>query len=202
MKKNTEDYFSFIEDDNTKNLLTRDLQETHECIRKGLNKASLVMIGSLIECTLYFHISSKDELKSQIPGFDKRDIKLFDLLKWARDFKIIDETLYKLADPIREYRNMIHPRVQERLQIELSDQLVQIGYNTFLEITRRLNKHHNHLKNTEVKSIIIRKIKDIHGRNATDADFQVYIPILDKYGSHKGALLIEKSLISSKMGTK
>lgn len=199
MRKNTEKYFDFIEDQKIKNQLSQDLNEMHECMRKSLNKASMVMIGSLIECVLYYHIANTEEIKSKIPGFEKREIKLYDLLKWAREFGVISDGLYKLSDPIRDYRNMIHPRVQERTQADLSEQLVQIGYNVFLEIIRNLNQHHGALKDGRAKSIISKKVKDFCDRSANASDFQVYIPVLEKYGLIKGSLIIERSLQSSRV---
>lgn len=195
MSKIAEELFRFIDKSDTKAQLEADLDELHKCMEMGLWKVSMVLTGSLIEAVLYHHINITPTLRDQIQNFDKRnDVALANLLVWARQFNVIDEGLFKLAEPIRDYRNLIHPRVQERLKIEISSSLVQIGYNVFLEIVRRINKSHEASISQEAKSIVSRVITDVQGRSANEADFRIYAPIVEKYGPSIGAKIIERSL--------
>ena len=138
MNESSEDLFGFAETE-VRQLLSRDLDDLHICMKSSANKSAMVMIGSLIESVLYYHIESVDEIKKKIENFEKRNVHLSDLLTWAKQFGIIDDGLYKLADPIRDYRNLIHPRVQIRLGVQVSENLIQIGYNVLLEIIRSVN---------------------------------------------------------------
>ena len=185
--------FEFVKKPELRKQLTQDMDELHACMRHNLRKPSLVLIGSLIECVLYHHIESVDAIKNSIKRFELRDVGLADLLQWSRTHGIIDENLFRLAEPIREYRNLIHPRVQMRTKTALSDNLVQIGYNILLEVIVRVNSHSNAL-NSQSSEALVSKIVKSCGRSATKADFHVYVPIVKKYGSTRGSLLIKRSL--------
>jgi hypothetical protein len=140
MSENENDLFKFMTKPEVKAQLTNDLDELHRCMKEGALKASAVLIGGLIECILYYHIESVDDIKNAIPRFDQREIGLSDLLQWARQYGIIDDNLFRLSEPIRDYRNLIHPRVQIRTKTLLSENLIQIGYNVLLEIIHSVNK--------------------------------------------------------------
>lgn len=190
----TEELLQFVSEDVVKAQLKKDFDELHVCMDQGLCKSSIVLIGSLIECSLYHYIEKSDEIRNDIPNFDKRRIGLNDLLQWARKYQIIDENLFRLSEPIRDYRNLIHPRVQTRLGVELSDRLVQIAYNVLLEIINSVNNHQNETNEMEIEKIVEEVIFEELGRPPTQADYFVYNPILEKYGFQRGKLIIKRSL--------
>src|SRR5690349_9845434 len=136
MNGSSRELFSFAESEEVRQQLSRDLDDLHISMKSNANKSAMVMIGSLIESVLYHHIACLEGINKKIENFDKRNVHLSDLLSWAKQLGIIDDSLYKLADPIRDYRNLIHPRVQIRLGVQVSEALVQIGYNVLLEIIR------------------------------------------------------------------
>lgn len=189
-----DELFNFVTKRDVRQQLTNDLNELHDCMNIGVNKASAVLIGSLIECVLYYHIQAIDSIKTSIPGFEKREMALSDLLQVARKHNIIDEGLFRLSEPIREYRNLIHPRVQLRTNVQLSENLIQIAYNVLHEIIRSVNLHRDLLESTNRQAIVKRNVADICRRAATKADYQVYVPILEKYGNSRGTLLLQRTL--------
>jgi len=197
MNKNVNDLFRFITKPEVKAQLQNDLDELHVCMKQGALKASVVLIGGLVECVLYYHIESVDDIKNAIPRFDQREIGLSDLLQWARQYGIIDESLFRLSEPIRDYRNLIHPRVQIRTKTLLSENLVQIGYNVLLEIIHNVNKHHTLVSGQKADAIVSKKVKEICNRPPTKADIQIYTPILEKYGFQRGELILERTLLAS-----
>src|SRR5262245_49605731 len=109
MSKIGDELFHFTNKPEVKRQIQTDLDELHSCMEAKLWKASLILIGSLIECVLYYHIESVDGIRTSIPKFEVRNVGLSDLLQWAREHKIIDESLFRLSEPIRDYRNLIHP---------------------------------------------------------------------------------------------
>ena len=193
-----DELLEFITKPDVKKQLTEDFGELHSCMKQGLLKASVVLIGGLIECVLYYHIESVDVIRNSIPRFDQRDVGLSDLLQWARQYDVIDNNLFRLSEPIRDYRNLIHPRVQVRTKTQLSENLVQIGYNVLLEVIRSVNRHHGVIQNQKAESIISRKVNEICSRPATKADYYIYVPILEKYSYARGGLIIERSLRAGK----
>jgi hypothetical protein len=194
MNETSQDLFGFAESEEARQQLSHDLDDLHVCMKSNANKPAMVMIGSLIESVLYYHIESIEAIKKKIGNFEKRNVHLSDLLGWAKQFGIIDDGLYKLADPIRDYRNLIHPRVQIRLGVQVSEALVQIGYNVLLEIIRSVNKHANSLNSQKADKVIAKIMQEICTREPNDADTKIYSPILEKYGFERGRLIIEKSL--------
>jgi hypothetical protein len=175
-----DELFQFASDAEVKAQLQADLVELHVCMESKQWKASIIIIGSLIEAVLYYYIERTPAIRESIPGYDKRPIGLNDLLQWSRQYGVIDNNLFRLAEPIREYRNLIHPRVQDRLKIEVSENLVQIGYNVFHEIVRRTNAHHRTLSDASAETIVTEIVQSICNRAPTRADLQVYVPLLEK----------------------
>ena len=92
--------FMFATDPEVKRQLQTDLNELHGCMEQERWKAAVILIGSLIEAVLYYHINNVDAIRNAIPGYEHRNITLNDLLVWARDFNIIDANLFRLAEPI------------------------------------------------------------------------------------------------------
>lgn len=195
MSKLAEEIFRFVSDVDAKRLLLSDLDELHKCMEGQMWKASMVLSGSLIEAVLYHYINNTDTIRTQIQNFDKsNDVALNNLLVWAKQFNVIDENLFRLSEPIRDYRNLVHPRVQERLKVQVSSSLVQIGYNVFLEIVRNINKTYEASVSQEARVIVNQIVNEVRKSPATEADVQVYAPIIEKYGVAIGSKIVERSL--------
>lgn len=190
-----ENLLSFIERPDVREQMQKDVVELHGCMEHRYWKAAIVLIGSLIETGLYYHIDSTPSIQNKIPNFHQRnDIGLAKLLEWAKEHKVIDETLFRLTDPIRDYRNLIHPKVQERLKVDLSETIVQIGYNVLLEVLRNINEHHRAARSEQLEVVVTEIVQTILSRTRSEADLMIYSPILEKYGIPLGSKIIERSL--------
>lgn len=198
MSRTNDELFDFISDSETKERLASDLKELHECMENELWKAAVVLIGAMIEALLYHYISQVPSIRDSIERYEHRNIGLNYLLQWSREHDIIDENLFRLSEPIRDYRNLIHPRVQERLEVEPNQNLAEIGYNVFLEIARSANDHHSTTKSKRAESLVEKTVKEIDKRKAEKSDIQVYKPIIEKYGRERGRLIIERSTKQSR----
>lgn len=200
MSKVAEELLRFVGNSEVERQLESDLDELHKCIDRELWKAAIVLIGSLIEAVLYHHINNTPALREQIDSFDKRnDVTLSRLLVWSRKLGVIDEELYRLSEPIRDYRNLIHPRVQERLQVEMSENLVRIGYNLLLEIIRRIHKSHEAHTSEAAKNIVEQIIQEVRGNSADEADLKIYTPIIERYGESIGSKIVKRSVSAGKL---
>jgi hypothetical protein len=184
----------FIKESEVEKQIKSDFAELHKCMGHESWKASIVLIGSLIESVLYNYINNTDSVKSNIPQFSQRNATLNDFLQWARQHNIIDENLFRLSEPIRDYRNTIHPKVQQRLGTEISRHLVEIGYNILLEIIRSINKHFVALESQKIENKVKQLVEYICNRSPHKAEYVIYIPILEKYGITRGSKIIERSL--------
>jgi len=194
MGRVTEELFRFVSKPEVRAQLEADLDELHGCMEARRWKASIVIVGSLIEAVLYYHLEQTDSIRCSIPRFPQRHVGLSDLLQWARKYNVIDNNLFRLSEPIRDYRNLIHPRVQQRAGTQVTENLVQIGYNVLLEIVRSVNEHHHLLSSENARSVVTMIVQEVCKRTPTEADFRVYIPILEKYGGSRGSKIIRRSL--------
>ena len=197
MSQLAEEMLRFIPDAYVKSQLVLDIDELHSCMEDELWKSSMILIGSSIEAVLYHHISQTAVLRDNISNFEKRnDVALANLLMWSKQYGVIDEQLYKLSEPIREYRNLIHARVQERLKTEMSGHLVQIGYNLLLEIVRKINQSYEKNFSATARTKVDELVKRVRGKSADASDFLVYCPIIERYGVDVGSVIVERNLIN------
>lgn len=194
MNNETDEYLRSLSRLDAKDQIASDLGELELCMKWHAWRAAAVLIGSLIESVLYYHIEETDCIRDTIPDFDKRNIGLSDLLQWAREHGVIDESLFRLSEPIRDYRNLIHPRVQARLKVQLSQSLVTIGHNVLLEVIRNVVAHRELIRSQRAESIVEKVIRERCGREPTKADYLVYTPILHKYGFSCGETIIARSV--------
>ena len=196
MSKISIQIFDFITSKEIQTQLSSDLDELHKSMNNESWKSSMVLIGSILETILYDFINNSETLKNQIKNFEKRDdVALSNLLSWSRKFQVIDENLYRLSEPIRDYRNLIHPRVQERLKTQLSENLVQIGYNILFEIIRSVKKSYESHLDEKSKKILIEIFNNKRQIEPKEVDYKIYLPILEKYGLELGKKIIERSFI-------
>lgn len=182
--------FDHISNQKVRERSSQDFAELKKCIRSKTWKAAILLAGSLIESVLYDAISSSfpNELSNE------NNITLFNLLRWAKSCGIINEGVFRFADQIRNYRNLIHPNVYLRDDMEVSENVTTISFNVLLEIIRLTKKHNKESQEKNTKNVIMRIIKDNLSRKPSDSDFMIYTPILDKYGLEKGKKIIERSI--------
>ena len=186
-----EGLFKFISDEQLRKQCTQDLEEFLSCYNAKAYKASIVLIGSLIEAVLYYYLNHNEDIKSCIDGFEKRELKLKDLLFFAKQHDVIGEELYKLADQIRDFRNFIHPKVALRTKTEITNNTVQIGYSVLLEIVRVINSRLKRDKQNNAVEVITNIVSSTLGRLPTAAELFLYSPILAKYGKKGEAVIVE-----------
>lgn len=103
--------FNFITHPDLRASLEADYQELTKCYEAGAWKATQVLAGSIIE-TLLTDALIADGVKTEKQGFD---LNLGQAVSHAKKNSIISERTEKMCDLIREYRNLIHPGVVQRL---------------------------------------------------------------------------------------
>jgi len=188
------DLLDYISDEKIRKQCKNDYKELSICLRYKANKASIVLIGSLMEAILYEYITSNAGIRKQIPNFEKRKLTLNDLLQYARKFGILEEDLFRLSEPIRDYRNYIHPNVYTRKELDINENIVQIGISVFLELVGRIKNRVVNESDVQAKRLVRKIVKKQFSREATKSDIFVYLPIIKKYGEEKGSKIITESI--------
>ena len=185
---------SFFNDEKIINMLSKDIEELHQAMESKMNKASLVLIGSILESCLYYFISTNDALKLAITNFDKRELGLNDILQLARKHKLISEDLFRLTEPIRDLRNTIHPKVQEKFEGSINENMVQVAYNVLNQIIFKIKAQSAYFQEQNTKAIIEDLIRTRFNDEPDEIDYFIYVPILKKYGRKIGRIIINKSI--------
>jgi hypothetical protein len=192
----SQEMFSYIKDDVIRENCTSDFSELESCIFNNSNKAAVVIAGGLIEAILFYEIYSKDEYRSQIPNFDKRDLTLSFLIQQAKKFGIINDNIIKLTDQIRDYRNAIHPNVYVRRELEINKNIALIAYNLLLEILNIITKH-NATPISNYESDVWDIVNKHFGRPPSKSEIFIFKNIISKYGINKGEKIVVRSIKES-----
>jgi hypothetical protein len=112
----------FISDEQLRSLVERDKRELDNCLKNNLCKSTLLLAGSIIEAILVDFF-----LAFPRPGSSPERIlgaNLANLIDWAEQDGLITVRTKELSTVIRNYRNLIHPgreyRLQERVDIHVA----------------------------------------------------------------------------------
>ena len=119
--------FSFIANPQLRSIIERDYQEIPRCLAAEAYKAATVMCGSVMEALLLDALLADGPKAKQsaealtdkggkVPkDFGKWSLRL--MIAVAQDLQILPAAILGMSDPIREYRNLIHPAVEMRKKI-------------------------------------------------------------------------------------
>jgi len=102
--------------------LNKDLREARTCFNNRAYKATMVLCGSVIEQALLDRLSldssaSKNAYRTLFGVSRVRQINRWSLKRMllvGQNINLINPEIYRLADQLRDYRNLIHPAVSRR----------------------------------------------------------------------------------------
>lgn len=127
-----------IKDDNMRDIIQRDVWECALAIVFGQNKAATILSGSIIESLLILKLKEKgiekydiSEIKkgSTASNFPIEKMGLNELLYVADKNKTIDKNNYHLGHYIRDYRNIVHPAKELKMNENLNHETVITMWN-------------------------------------------------------------------------
>ncbi|GAF83747.1 unnamed protein product, partial [marine sediment metagenome] len=106
-------------------------------------KASLVLSGSIIETLLLYKITDKGIKKYKLPNMNKNkqviNMGLSELLEVAKTEDLIESQTYHISHFIRNYRNLIHPGVEQRKKaIEASKRNALRAWEFLIDIIKEI----------------------------------------------------------------
>ena len=131
----------FLENKELKHLIIEDYSEAIRSLQSGNYKATILICGSIAEAILTAVIE-----KENILGISKNrlyKLVLNDLINTAREFDLIeDKNIFSLIEPLRNYRNMIHPGVQLRKSVSADLPKAKIALESINLLINDLNKTH------------------------------------------------------------
>jgi len=129
----------FIDDRELRELVIVDYEEARRSLAARNYKSVILLCGSIIEALLADALAQANK-----PGLTRAKLLnygLADLIREAEQQEIInDKVLIMHLEPIRHYRNMIHPGVQVRKSIEPDRSRAQIAMETANLLIKELKR--------------------------------------------------------------
>jgi hypothetical protein len=99
-KKSFGKKINFVKDGFKRKVIYRDIQQAFVLARAGFNKPAVVLAGGVIEELLRLYLNYK--------GLAPPNNKLDSYIKACEDNGLLKEAISKLADCVREFRNIVH----------------------------------------------------------------------------------------------
>jgi hypothetical protein len=128
---------AFIDDGAFRELLRRDISGARRALSEGHWKMATVLCGSIVEALLLW---TTLRAESKTPGsvtqaaaratianapkkiIDQPDrMRLFDLIQVTLELGVLRDSSARVADGIRDFRNLIHPAVVQRSSMECGE---------------------------------------------------------------------------------
>lgn len=131
---------TFLDNEDLERLIIEDYGEARRSLQCKNYKATILLCGSIVEAILTAAIA-----KAKIPGITSEKLyevyNLHKLIELAKNESIItDSNIFSFIDPLRNYRNTIHPGVQVRKSVSLDLSKARIAIETIKLLIKELNK--------------------------------------------------------------
>ena len=105
--------FGFIQDEKLRIIIERDYQEAQRALMVKCWKSVIILSGSAFETVLLdLLLNHESEAKAAQARPNKPDLRswdLSDLIKVTVELELVPPMVETLADPVRQYRNLVHP---------------------------------------------------------------------------------------------
>jgi hypothetical protein len=130
--------FSFIHNDDLRELLESDWKEVQAVYAVKAWKSCLILCGSILEGVL-FDILSRDEKRSLTayaalgagrPAKSVSDLNLASLVDVANELKILQPGAFHLSHALRHSRNLVHPEKLLREKVEVTEEDAHISVSS------------------------------------------------------------------------
>ncbi len=147
--------FANVANDELRLILTRDLEEAHDSLAKGLYKSCMVLCGSILEAALYEILRrnptwtmSQRGVPGKPGGGGPKNINstakedgwmLGDLIRFCGETSILEKTdIDHLNRALRDPRDLIHPMAELRNQTTVSPDQAALSYHALRVVLDRL----------------------------------------------------------------
>lgn len=152
------DKFSFIFDDEFREIFIADYIEMNSCAEAKAWKSVMIMSGSIIEALLIDSL-----VNSNIKEYPKSKLLKIDLNKaitLCSENGILSDKAKNLSDVVRNYRNLIHPGKVIRMQENPSEQDATIAKSLVDIILRELSAAKEKTYGYTAEQILMKVVND------------------------------------------
>jgi hypothetical protein len=143
---------SLLESPELRHTLERDLREAVMSLATQSYKSALILCGSIVEATLMDRLLTRQV--SALQSYERLQIKvgktvrakdknikewsLNTLLDVAHEENIISTNLYHWGHGIRGFRNLVHPAVEQRKEMEVSRENAEVAWSVVKRLLKEL----------------------------------------------------------------
>lgn len=135
--------FAYVTDAALRELLQRDYQEIQRAFVSNCHKSVIILCGGAIEAILLSALSADSaRALSSASAPAERDLTRWDLstlIAVASDITLITPGVQKLSDPVREYRNLVHPGYELRKRLAFGQEEARIAIEVLHIVDRDLS---------------------------------------------------------------
>jgi hypothetical protein len=135
--------FHYVTDEGLREILQRDYQEIQRSFITRSFKSTIILSGGAMEALLLDALGKRksDALaaKARSKGDDLSRWDLSALIAVALELEIVSVGVERLATPLREYRNLIHPGNELRNQLKFGKEEAQIAMEVLHIVDRDLS---------------------------------------------------------------
>jgi len=138
-----ERHFAFVSDSALRKIIERDYVEIQKAFISQCWKSVIILCGGAIEAILLdLLVSDETAAKAAKSAPKNPDITrwdLADLIKVAVELTLVSESVEKLSNPIREYRNLVHPGNELRNKLRFGAEEARIAFEVLNIVHRDLS---------------------------------------------------------------
>jgi len=146
------DNFDFISDNRLRIILERDYNELNRCFESRCYKSVLILSGSLIEAVIVEFFINKPPT-----GYSEKkllSLNLGDLIDLALSVKLIDERIKSLSTVVKNYRNLIHPGRELRLNEQFDKETANVSVSLVRLILKEIKTKYVEIYGYSAKDVI------------------------------------------------
>jgi hypothetical protein len=135
--------FSFIRDKSLRSIVERDFIEAQRVYIADCWKSVIILSGGIIETMLLDSLLNDARAVGAQAAPNESDLNrwsLADLINVAVELKVVEPSVQALANPVREYRNLVHLGVERRKGIKPEKLEAESGLNILRIIQRDLSR--------------------------------------------------------------
>lgn len=132
-------------------LLERDLREAVTALATQSYKSALILCGSIVEAILMDRLSARES--SAVKSFERlrqastvreksnqiQNWSLSTLLEVAREENLVSLNLCHWGHGIRGFRNLVHPAVEQRKEVEVSRENAEVAWSVVKRLLKEIS---------------------------------------------------------------
>lgn len=130
----------FIKSDKYRRVLEADIEELGRTLSSGAWKASLMLLGGLLEGVFLDVLSRREDLTESVTGKKMARASLADLIEAGIQLRLVPPTVGPFALAAKDYRDLIHPFKSSASPLRPTEKAVRAVLHAFALVVEELEE--------------------------------------------------------------